>query len=98
MRMVTRTTRWWLAVFLAVERAIVGDGLVGVEVVEAVLDEVRALHAGEDEEVACSRVELLLHGLARRGSATLAAFWAAWVVGVVSGEEREVVTKRRAAW
>ena len=33
--------------FLAGERAVVGDGLVGGDVVEAVLDEVGPLHAGE---------------------------------------------------
>ena len=45
---------------LASERAVVGDGLVGVDVVEAVLDEVGSLHAGEQE--AFFTVELLLHG------------------------------------
>ena len=37
-----------VAGLLAGERAVVGDGLVGGEVVEAVLDEVGPLHAGEE--------------------------------------------------
>ena len=36
-------------VLFASERAVVGDGLVAGDVVEAVLDEVRVLHAGQDE-------------------------------------------------
>ena len=46
--------------FLADERAVVGDGFVGGEVVEAVLDEVGPLHAGEHE--ALLAVEFGLHG------------------------------------
>ena len=48
--------------FLASEGAVVGDGLVGVDVVEAVLDEVGPLHAVRTSW-ALFAVELLLHGL-----------------------------------
>ena len=44
------------------EGAVVGDGFVGVDVVEVVLDEVGALHAGEDE-LAFSRSSSSLHGV-----------------------------------
>ena len=50
-----------VAVFLADERAVVGDGLVGGEVVEAVLDEVGPLHAGE-QQLGLLAVEFGLHG------------------------------------
>ena len=57
----TRTTRWcWRS--SPADGAVVGDGLVGVEVVEAVLDEVGPLHAGEEEEVLLAG-QLGLHGL-----------------------------------
>ena len=43
------------------ERAVVGDGLVGGDVVQAVLDEVGALHAGE-QQLGLLAVEFGLHG------------------------------------
>ena len=52
-----------VAFFFAGERAVVGDCLIGGEVVEAVLDEVGALHAGQ-HEAAFLAVELGLHRLA----------------------------------
>ncbi len=41
------------------ERTVVSDGLVGIDVVETILDEVRPLHAGKHESLLA--VELLLH-------------------------------------
>ncbi len=46
------------------ECAVVGDGFVGGDVVEAVLDEVGPLHAGKHE--ALLAVEFLLHGAEER--------------------------------
>jgi len=46
---------------LAHECAVVGDGLVGAEVVQAVLDEVGALHAGQ-QQLGLLAVEFGLHG------------------------------------
>ena len=51
-----------MLLFFTGEGAVVGDGLVGAEVVEAVLDEVGALHAGE-QEGGLFAVELGAHGL-----------------------------------
>ena len=48
--------------FLAGEGSVVGDGFVAADVVEAVLDEVGALHAGE-EEGGLFAVEFGLHGV-----------------------------------
>ncbi len=46
------------------ERAVVGDGLVGVDVVETVLDEVGPLHARQEQ--ALLAIKLLFHGVEER--------------------------------
>ena len=49
-----------VVVLFAGEGAVVGDGLVGGEVVQAVLDEVGPLHAGEEEGLSRGRARLCM--------------------------------------